>query len=93
LQRNIISGEQETISLGAVGRGTVTMGMGPMGETCPELAQPHSVLWTAALGLEGNVTTYQSVAVGLDAHTQRRQCEPQTAAGGTLSDALSTVRG
>jgi hypothetical protein len=70
------------------GCGTVTMG-----ETCPALAQPHSVLWTAALGLEGNVTTYQSVAVGLDAHTQRRQCEPQTAAGGTLSDALSTVRG
>ena len=30
------------------GCGTVTMG-----ETCPALAQPHSVLWTAALGLEG----------------------------------------
>jgi hypothetical protein len=55
--------------------GCSTVTMGPWGENMPELAQPHSVLWTAALGPEGNVTTYlyQSVAVGIDAHTQRRQ--------------------
>ena len=38
--------------------GCSTVTMGPWGKTCPELAQRHSVLWTAALGLEGNVTTY-----------------------------------
>jgi hypothetical protein len=42
------------------------------------------------LGLEDNVTTYGSVAEGLEFHTRQRQWEPQIAAGRTADEAAIT---
>jgi hypothetical protein len=41
-------------------------------------------------GFEHNVTTYGSVAEGLEFHTRRRQWEPQIAAGRTADEAAIT---
>jgi hypothetical protein len=78
-------GETETISLGAgVGREVAMEKIVPRSYTC----LPFFGLQD--LDLEGNVTTYGSVAAGPDSHTRRRQCEPQIAVGGTVDEASIT---